>query len=89
MCGDGVYVVCEGKGHHIGIQAIDDGSRLTSGTAVRLLYMYRLPGSLEPMLPKGCVHFAIEFPGRIVRCVQDGDRIASPRPIWRAGIVCA
>ena len=73
LLGDGVDVVGEGQGHHVGLQAVDHGPGLLARSAVGLLDAQRLTGLLLPVPGEGGVELLVELPGRIVGDVQKGD----------------
>ena len=71
--GDLVDVVLEREGDDIRRQAVNDGTRLCAGTAMRLLDRDRVAGLLAPIGGKGLVIGAIELARRIIGNVKEGD----------------
>ena len=67
---DGINVVCERQRDHIGLESVDDRAGLFSRTAMRLLYLYLLPGFCLPVSCKGGIVVLIQFAGGIVRHVH-------------------
>ncbi len=67
---DFINVVGQSQCHHVGIQPIDDGSGLFSGTAVRLLERDLFPDFFLPVLAKRRVELLIELTRRIIGGIQ-------------------
>ena len=68
--GDRVDVVGQRKAHDIGLQAVDDGSRLTTGTAMRCFRADGLSGFRFPGCRECRTDVLIKFTRRVIRHVQ-------------------
>jgi hypothetical protein len=64
--GDGLGVIRQCQGDHIGLQASDHRSGLFPGAAVRLVHGHDLPCLLLPYLREGRVDILIQLPCRII-----------------------
>src|SRR5579884_4572637 len=71
----------QGQTDHIGLQTIDDRSRLPAGATVRLLDHYPLPGLQLVLRNELVVQVAPQFAGRVVGDVEQLDGI---RPLAAA-----
>ena len=69
----------QGQRHHIGLQAVDDGTGLLAGAAMGLLDLHILTSLGLPILGEGGIDGLIKLSRRVIGNVEDG----------RAGKHCA
>ncbi len=73
--GDGVDIIAQRQRHHVGLYTVDHRPGLLAGTAMRLFDNDILPGLLLPIFLEFGVVSAIEFTGRVIRYVEQFNRI--------------
>ena len=66
LADDGVDVIGERQGHHIGVEAVDHRPRLGAGAAVRHLDRHGVAGLLLPVFREERVIGLVELAGRVV-----------------------
>ena len=68
-----IDVVGECQCDHIGIDSVDDTSRLRSRATVRLAHRHLVARLRLPVLCKGRIEFLIELSRRVVRNIENRD----------------
>jgi len=67
-------------GHHVGVQAVNDGAGLLAGAAMRLFDGTSCPVLAFQCLAKRGIELDVQFAGRVVRHVQQRDRWLGDTP---------
>jgi hypothetical protein len=70
----GIDIRCQGQGHHIGFQSINDRPRLLARSTMRLIDGYVLPGFFFPMFGEGRIEFRVKFPCGVIGHIEEFDR---------------
>jgi hypothetical protein len=73
VLGDGVDVVGQGQRHHVGVEPIDDGTRLLPRSAVGLIDLHLVAGLAFPILGEGRIEVMVQLARRIVGDVEQID----------------
>ena len=82
---DGVDVRGDAERHDISIEAVDDGARLGARAAIGGADRHRFAGLRLPVVGEGRVEILVEFAGRVIADIGDGDIGESQGRIAEAG----